>query len=71
MPWGELGAVLLVLLAVFAVGQIWFRLVEGVLERLKKLVCRKEPPAWHPLPREDGDGLTPEESADDRQDRRK
>lgn len=29
MPWGQIGAVFLVLVAVFAVGRLWFHIVEG------------------------------------------
>ena len=51
MPWGEIGAVLLVLVAVFIVGRLWFSIVEGVLGGVRRLFSRnKEPCAWHPLP---------------------
>lgn len=51
---GPLGAWLLVLVAVFVVGQLWFGLVESVLGRVKRLLAgRREPPAWHPLPPEE------------------
>lgn len=51
MPWGQIGAVLLVLVVVFVVGHLWFHIVEGVLGGLKRLFCRKkEPPTWHTLP---------------------
>lgn len=51
MSLGTIGAFLVVLLLVFVVGNLWFHLVEGVLERIKGLFRgRKEPPAWHPLP---------------------
>ena len=58
MPWGEIGAVLLVLVAVFIVGSLWFHVVEGALGGIKRLLSRRrEPPAWHPLPTEkDGPG---------------
>lgn len=52
----EIGAVLLALVAIFAVGQLWFHLVEAVLERIKNLFRgRKDPPTWHPLPPEGED----------------
>ena len=59
MPFGEIGAVLLVLIAVFAFGNLWFHLVEALLGRIKGLFPRRgDPPAWHPLPedREKSDG---------------
>lgn len=53
MPWGEIGAVLLVLGIVFVVGHLWFHIVERVSGGLKRLFSRKkEPPAWHTLPSE-------------------
>ena len=57
MPWGEIGALLLALLAIFAAGNLWFRLVEGILGRVRGLLSRsKEPPAWHVLPEEEEGG---------------
>ena len=54
MSWGALGAFALVLVAVFLFGQLWFRLVEAVLDRIRRLFPRRgEPPAWHPLPPEE------------------
>ena len=54
MPWGEVGAFLVVLVAVFAAGSLWFHLVEGALDRLRRLLLgRREPPAWHTLPEEE------------------
>ena len=53
MSWGGIGAVLIVLVIVFIIGQVWFYLVEGALGGLKRLSFRKkQPPAWHPLPPE-------------------
>ena len=50
---GEIGAFLVVLAAVFLLGNIWFHMVESVLRRVKGLFRRrKDPPAWHPLPPE-------------------
>ena len=52
MPWGQIGAVLIALVIVFIVGHLWFHIVEGVLGGLMRLFSpKKEPPAWHPLPR--------------------
>ena len=52
----ELGAVILLLLAVFFLGKLWFHLVEAVLKRLKGLFRgRREPPVWHPLPPDEGE----------------
>lgn len=52
MPWGEIGAVLVVLVVVFAVGKLWFHIAEGITGGLKRLISRREPPAWHTLPSE-------------------
>ena len=54
MPLRELGALLLLLVVVFVLGNLWFHMVEGALGRIKGLFLRrKEPPAWHPLPSEE------------------
>ena len=46
----ELGAILLVLIAVIIVGNLWFHMVESLLERFKSLFSRRgDPPVWHPL----------------------
>ena len=51
MPFGETGAFLLFLVIVFVFGNLWFRFIEAILKRLKKLFSRhREPPPWHPLP---------------------
>ena len=51
MPIGEIGAFLLFLVIVFVFGNLWFRFIEAILKRLKKLFSRhREPPPWHPLP---------------------
>lgn len=55
MALGELGACLLVLLAITIFGNLWFHLVESLLRRIKNLFRRQEPPPWHPLPQEDED----------------
>lgn len=53
MPWGEIGAVLIVLVGVSVAGHLWFHIVEGILSGLKRLFSRKkESSAWHPLPPE-------------------
>lgn len=53
MPWEEIGAILLALVAVLILGNLWFHLVECVLGRIKRLFTRrKDPPAWHSLPLE-------------------
>ncbi len=50
MPLGEIGRILLALVAVLILGNLWFRLVEWTLGRIKRLFLRqKDPPAWHPL----------------------
>ena len=51
MPFGEMGDLLLLLVAVFVFGNLWFHFVEAILNRIKRLFTRrKEPPAWHTLP---------------------
>ena len=51
MPFGAIGAFLLVLIAVFLFGNLWFHFVEFLLGRIKRLFSgQKDPPAWHPLP---------------------
>ena len=53
MSFGAIGAFLVVLVLVFVVGELWFHLADGLLERIKDLFrSRKEPTAWHPLPPE-------------------
>ena len=50
----EIGALLLFLLAVLLVGNLWFHLVDGLLERIKGLFTRRRPPpVWHPFPEGD------------------
>jgi hypothetical protein len=56
MPLKEIGIVLLVLIVIFLFGQLWFHLVEAVLNSIKKLFNRRrKPPAWHPFPSEKDD----------------
>ena len=52
MPLGEIGAFLLVLVAVFILGNLWFHLVEAILGRIKKRLVRRSPPTWHTFPTE-------------------
>lgn len=60
MSLGALGAFLAVLVVVFVFGNLWFHLVESVLNRVKRLFTRhQDPPAWHSLPPEQ------EEQSDD------
>lgn len=56
MPWGEIGAVLAVFVAVFIAGHAWFHIVEGALGALKRVFGKKKPPAWHALPPEQEKG---------------
>lgn len=57
MPLEEIGAFLLVLVAVLIFGNLWFQFVEAILSRIKKLFTRrKEPPVWHALPPDEEDG---------------
>ena len=56
MTLGELGAILLVLTVVVLLGNLWFHLVEGLLDRVKRLFTRhREPPARQPLEPEQKD----------------
>lgn len=56
MSLGAIGAFLIVLVVIFAFGNLWFHLVEGVLGWIKGLFTRrKDPPVWHPLPPEEQD----------------
>ena len=56
MSLGAIGAFLIVLMVVFAFGNLWFHLVEWVLGRIKSLFTRrKDPTAWHPLSPEEQD----------------
>lgn len=51
MPLKEIGAFLLVLVAVFLFGNLWFHFVEAILRRIKsRFSRRRKPPAWHPFP---------------------
>ena len=53
---GTLGATLLALILIFAVGNLWFHLVEWVLKGFRRwLNRRKEPGVWHTLPTEEED----------------
>lgn len=50
MSLGAVGAFLVVLVAVFVFGRLWFHLVESLLRLVRRLFTRhKDPPAWHPL----------------------
>lgn len=50
MSLGSIGAVLLVLVAVFIFSRVWFHFVESILRILKRILCKKAPPpAWHTL----------------------
>lgn len=53
MALGMLGAILMALIVMFVVGNLWFHLVESVLEWFRRrLSRRKGSAAWHPLPTE-------------------
>ena len=52
----KIGVFLVVLVAVFAAGSLWFCFVESILKRIRGLLTRhRDPPAWHPLPPEAAD----------------
>ncbi len=49
----EFGGILIFLLILVIFGNIWFHFVESVLDKIKKIFCRrKEPVVWHTLPQE-------------------
>ena len=51
MPFGEIGAFLLFLMAVFIFGNLWFHFIETIWKQIKKLLTRRQKPsAWHTLP---------------------
>lgn len=52
MSWGQIGAVLAVLVIVFVAGNLWFHFVEAIFCQLKKWCFKKKPTAWHTLPSE-------------------
>lgn len=56
MSLGAIGAFLIVLIAVFVFGNLWFNIVESVLDKIKRILFRrKSPQIWHTLPTEDED----------------
>ena len=51
-----MGVFLLLLAAIFILGNLWFHLVEAMLDWIKRLLQRhREPPAWHPFPEREED----------------
>ena len=68
MPFGEIGAFLLLLAAVFLFGNLWFHLIEAILAQIKRLFTRrKKPPASHTLPfDEKGGKMNGDDRASDR-----
>lgn len=56
MPFGEIGAILLFLLAVLIFGNLWFHFIETIRKQIKKLLTRRQKPsAWHTLPPDEED----------------
>ena len=55
MTLGAIAAFLLVLVVIFIVGNLWFHFVEAILAWIRRLLSRRDPPAWHPLPPEEQD----------------
>ena len=49
------GGVLVLLTVLLAVGHLWFRLVDGILERIKHRLFPPKPVHWHTLPEDDED----------------
>lgn len=52
----EIGGLLLALFGVVAFGNLWFYGVEALLNRIRRLIFRRKPAPWHPLPGEKEDG---------------
>ncbi|MBS5334376.1 MAG: hypothetical protein UC708_08375 [Anaerovoracaceae bacterium] len=51
MSIGATGAFLLFLVIVFIFGDLWFHLIEGILQKIKRIFTHhKESAAWHPFP---------------------
>ena len=46
MPWGEIGAFLLFLTAVFIFGNLWFRFIEAILSRIKQIFTHHKKPLF-------------------------
>lgn len=56
MPFGEIGAILLFLLAVLIFCNLWFHFIETIWKQIKKLLTRRQKPsAWHTLPLDEED----------------
>lgn len=56
MPFGEIGAILLFLLAVLIFGNLWFHFIETIWKQIKKLLTRRQKPsAWHTFPLDEED----------------
>lgn len=50
----EIGGIFVFLLVIVIFGNIWFHFVESILAKIRKFLRRhEEPPAWHPLPKEE------------------
>lgn len=46
-----IGSCLLVLIVIFILGNLWFHVVESLLERVRHLLWgQRETKPWHPLP---------------------
>lgn len=49
----EICGIFVFLFIIVIFGNIWFHFVESILAKIKKFLRRhEEPPAWHPLPKE-------------------
>lgn len=58
----QAGAIFLLLLFLFLLGNLWFHLVEGLLKKIKGILFPKNEVPWHTLPKE-------EQESEDLQDR--
>lgn len=49
----QAGAIFLLLLFLFLLGNLWFHLVEGLLKKIKGSFFPKKEIPWHTLPKEE------------------
>lgn len=56
MPFGEIRAILLLLVVVVIFSNLWFHFIETILRQTKKLFTRhQKTPAWHTLTTDEED----------------
>lgn len=49
----QAGAIFLLLLFLFLLGNLWFHLVEGLLKKIKGILFPKKEVPWHTFPKEE------------------